>query len=76
MSTAFADRLAAERWRDLGHEARHLVLHARVRLQAEIEVEDHLVEAGALDLRLQVSAICADEPISTALSVKSSGFMV
>ena len=42
-----------ERRRHLGHEARHLVLHARVRLEAEIEVEDHLVEARAFDLRLQ-----------------------
>src|SRR6185436_1698163 len=45
--------------RDLGHEAGHLVLHARVRLEAEIEIEDHLVEACALDLGLQrVGNLC------------------
>lgn len=44
---------AREGRRHLPHEAVHLVLDLRVRLEAEIEVEDHLVEAGRLDLALE-----------------------
>ena len=41
---------ACERRRDFGHEARHLVLDLIVRLQPDVEVEDHLGESGRLDL--------------------------
>ncbi len=43
-------RRAAEGRRDFGHETRHLVLDLIVRLQADIEIKDHFVEAGRLDL--------------------------
>jgi hypothetical protein len=35
---------------DFCHEPRHLVLDLRMRLQADIKVEDHLVKAGGPDL--------------------------
>src|SRR5690242_11581702 len=38
-----------KRWRHLGHETGHLLFHLGVRLQADIEVEDHLIESGRLD---------------------------
>src|SRR5271157_3123836 len=41
---------AGEMWRHLGHEARHLVLDLAVGLLADVEIQDHLVEAGVLDL--------------------------
>src|SRR5262249_35068183 len=43
-----------ERRSHLAHEALHLFFHLRVRLQAAVEVEDHLREAGGLDLRQRV----------------------
>ena len=44
------DRRLGKGGRDFGHEAGHLVLDLRMRLQADIEVEDDLVETGRLDL--------------------------
>jgi len=35
---------------DLGHEPRHFVFDLGMRLQADIEIEDDLVEPGGLDL--------------------------
>jgi hypothetical protein len=43
-----------------------------VRFQANIEIEDDLVEPGGLDL-FRVSVICAGEPSNTEFSVRSSG---
>src|SRR5215470_12127211 len=43
-------RRARECRRDVAHEAIHLLLHLRVRLEADVEVEDHLVEPCGLDL--------------------------
>ena len=51
--------------RHFGHEAGHLVLHLRVRLQADVEVEDHLGETRGLDL-LQRLGDAAAEPSSTS----------
>src|SRR3981081_340891 len=42
--------LSFEGRRDLAHEAVHLFLHLRMRLHADVEVEDHLGKAGGLDL--------------------------
>src|SRR3981189_812928 len=42
--------LALEGRGDLAHEAVHLFLHLRMRLHADIEVEDDLGETGGLDL--------------------------
>src|ERR1051326_9511567 len=42
--------LALERGRHLAHEAVHLLLHLRVRLHADVEIEDHFGEAGRFDL--------------------------
>ena len=42
--------LARKGRRDVAHEAVHLFFHLRVRLQADIEIENDLVEAGGLDL--------------------------
>src|SRR5262245_38285275 len=36
--------------RHFAHEAVHLLLHLRVRLEADVEIEDHLGEARRLDL--------------------------
>ena len=59
---------------NFGDEPRHLVLDLRVRLQADIEVEDDLVEAGGLDLfQGLVSVLCAGEPSNTDFSVRSWG---
>src|SRR2546421_2819433 len=41
--------LALEVGRDLLHEAVHLLLHQRMRLVADVEVEDHLFDARLLD---------------------------
>src|SRR5215475_3755310 len=41
---------AVEGGSHLAHEAVHLVLDLLVRLEADVEVQDHLVEAGGLDL--------------------------
>src|SRR3984957_17900441 len=35
-------------------EARHFVLHLKVRLQPDVEIENHLVEAGGFDLAERV----------------------
>src|SRR5262249_28008940 len=43
-----------ERRSHLAHEALHLFFRLRVRLQADVEVEDHLREAGGLDLLQRV----------------------
>src|SRR5215471_21245579 len=40
---------------DLGHEARHLVLHLHMRLQAHIHVQDDLRDSGRLGLFQRVS---------------------
>src|SRR5437588_11332614 len=47
---ALRPRGLGEGGRDFGHKARHLVLDLRVRLQADIEIEDDLVETGGLHL--------------------------
>src|SRR5215510_80685 len=44
-----------ESGRDLGHEARHLVLHLHMRLQAHIHVQDDLRDSGRLGLFQRVS---------------------
>jgi len=41
--------LTLERRRHFGHEARHVVLDLLVRLEPDIDVENHLVKAGRLD---------------------------
>src|SRR3981081_3501312 len=41
---------AVESGRDLAHEAIHLVLYLLVRLEPDVEIEDHLGEAGGLHL--------------------------
>src|SRR5438067_6663205 len=52
-----ARQYSGESGRDLGGKARHLVLDLRVRLQPDIDVEDHLVEPGPLDLLQRVSDV-------------------
>src|SRR6516165_2373079 len=44
--------------RDLSHEARHLILHLGVRLEADVEIEDHLLEACGLHLLQSVDDPC------------------
>ena len=41
---------AGKRGRNFGHEPRHLVLDLRVRLEADIEIEDDLIKPGLFDL--------------------------
>src|SRR5437762_4627763 len=52
-----ARQYSGESGRDLGGEARHLVLDLPVRFQPDIDVEDHLVEPGRLDLLQRVSDV-------------------
>src|SRR6202008_3596353 len=43
-------RRTAKSRRHFAHEARHLILDLTVRLQTDVEIKDHFVEAGGLDL--------------------------
>src|SRR6185312_8492073 len=53
ISAMRAAPLARKSRRDLGHETTHFVAHLRRRLQAEIEIEDHLVETRSFDFGFQ-----------------------